>query len=416
MTELTTGKRIAQCRKQLNLSQEGLGEKMGVSRQAISKWEADATLPDVDKLVALSRLFGVSVGWLLGVEEQPEPTPEEPRITEELLWKIEEIVRRSQPEKKRLSKGKKILLLIAAIGLLWGGFRIAREWRDTRREMEYLSSQVANSQHHYSSILGQLSGLENRIDSLSSAPERFSIADWSYQIEPDSEKAQAMVLLTAIPGFWQEDYTAVLSVRLNGQQVESQACSWDGTALTARLLLPLENGYEYWLTAKYADGTQEQMELPNSTARNLKSSFTIDCTIVHGIARFDEKESSLHLAKYQIHLDRPNMTSGYDVDWAKAELILYHTRGSSRQITDTYILFDPESFKEEQSQGVAQEIYNFTFFPNGPFQLPDLQEGDGLELWISAEMANGISLMQMVDSWAWLDGELVTGTPVAPLA
>ena len=37
MTELTTGQRIAQCRKQQSLSQEALGEKMGVSRQAISK-------------------------------------------------------------------------------------------------------------------------------------------------------------------------------------------------------------------------------------------------------------------------------------------------------------------------------------------------------------------------------------------
>lgn len=88
---------------------------------------------------------------------------------------------------------------------------------------------------------------------------------------------------------------------------------------------------------------------------------------------------------------------------------------TGQRIADTYILFDPESFKEEQSHGVAQEIFNFTFFPNGPFHLPELQDGDGLELWISAEMANGISLMEMVDSWAWLDGELITGTPVAPL-
>ena len=61
MTELTTGQRIAQHRKLLGLSQEGLGEKVGVSRQAISKWEADAALPDVDKLIILSKLFGVSI-------------------------------------------------------------------------------------------------------------------------------------------------------------------------------------------------------------------------------------------------------------------------------------------------------------------------------------------------------------------
>lgn len=415
MTDLTTGQRIARCRKQMNLSQEALGEKMGVSRQAISKWEADAALPDIDKLIALSKLFQVSVGWLLGVEEQPEPQPEAQQLSEELLRKIEEVVRRYQPRKKPLTTGKKILIGIAAALLLCSGVNLARQWRDTRLEVSYLGAQIRNNNEQNASILNQLNALEERIDSLSAEPERFSIADWSYQIEPDSEKAQAMVMLTAIPGFWQEDYDAVLSVRLNGQQVVSQECAWDGTALNARLVLPLENGYEYWLTAKYADGTQEQVELPNNTARNLKSSFTIGCSIVHGSALFDVKKSTLTLTGYEVHLDRPNLTSGYDVDWGKAELILYHTRGSDRQISDTYTLLDPDDFKDMQEAGVAQEIYNFISYPNGPFHLPELQEGDGLELWVSAQMSNGISLMQMVDSWAYLNDEFIAGTPVAPL-
>lgn len=57
-------------RKLLGLSQERLGEQVGVSRQAISKWESDAALPEVEKLATLSRLFGVTVGWLLGLEEE----------------------------------------------------------------------------------------------------------------------------------------------------------------------------------------------------------------------------------------------------------------------------------------------------------------------------------------------------------
>ena len=60
---MTIGQRIAQKRKELGLSQEALGSKLGVSRQSIYKWEADSALPEVDKLIALSRLFGVSVGW-----------------------------------------------------------------------------------------------------------------------------------------------------------------------------------------------------------------------------------------------------------------------------------------------------------------------------------------------------------------
>lgn len=66
---MTLGQRIQEHRLRLGLSQAGLGEKLGVSRQAISKWEADGAVPEVDKLIALSRLFGVSLHDLLQVEE-----------------------------------------------------------------------------------------------------------------------------------------------------------------------------------------------------------------------------------------------------------------------------------------------------------------------------------------------------------
>lgn len=75
---MTLGQRIQAERKRLGLSQEGLGEALGVTRQAISKWEADGAVPEVDKLVALSRLFHLPVGVLLGVEEAAAAEPPRP--------------------------------------------------------------------------------------------------------------------------------------------------------------------------------------------------------------------------------------------------------------------------------------------------------------------------------------------------
>lgn len=80
---MTLGQRIQELRKGLDLSQEELGEKMGISRQAISKWEADQTIPDLDKLIALSKLFGLTIGQLLGVE-QPLPPPAAPKSSRRL--------------------------------------------------------------------------------------------------------------------------------------------------------------------------------------------------------------------------------------------------------------------------------------------------------------------------------------------
>ena len=73
---MTLGERITQARKQAGLSQEQLGEKLGVSRQAISKWESGQTNPDVVYVAELCRLFGVSSDWLLlGMEHAQEKAP-----------------------------------------------------------------------------------------------------------------------------------------------------------------------------------------------------------------------------------------------------------------------------------------------------------------------------------------------------
>ena len=108
---MTIGQRIAQKRKELALSQESLGSQLGVSRQSIYKWEADSALPEIDKLIALSRLFGVSVGWLLGVEDPAETAQaaegggeRSGELTEAQLKMVEEIAGRyiaAQPRPKR---------------------------------------------------------------------------------------------------------------------------------------------------------------------------------------------------------------------------------------------------------------------------------------------------------------------------
>lgn len=66
------GKRIAALRKSHGLTQEKLAEQLGVSPQAVSKWETDTSCPDITMLPRLSALFGVSTDALLGVEA-PEP-------------------------------------------------------------------------------------------------------------------------------------------------------------------------------------------------------------------------------------------------------------------------------------------------------------------------------------------------------
>lgn len=62
---MTTGEKIQALRKARGWSQEELASQIGVSRQAVSRWESDSTKPEAEKLLALSDTFGVSTDYLL---------------------------------------------------------------------------------------------------------------------------------------------------------------------------------------------------------------------------------------------------------------------------------------------------------------------------------------------------------------
>lgn len=62
---MTLGQKLKEIRNKFGLSQEQLAEIMNVSRQAITKWESDSGLPDVSNLQELSKVFGVTVDYLL---------------------------------------------------------------------------------------------------------------------------------------------------------------------------------------------------------------------------------------------------------------------------------------------------------------------------------------------------------------
>ena len=67
---MTAGERIYQCRKKKKLSQEYVATVLGVSRQAVSKWENDLSVPDTMNYINLAKIFGVSVEYLVFGEEE----------------------------------------------------------------------------------------------------------------------------------------------------------------------------------------------------------------------------------------------------------------------------------------------------------------------------------------------------------
>ena len=80
---MTFSERLIQLRKTRGWSQEELAEQMDVTRQAVSKWESGQTTPELDKIVTLSELFGVSTDYLLKGSGDLSPVPETALVPED---------------------------------------------------------------------------------------------------------------------------------------------------------------------------------------------------------------------------------------------------------------------------------------------------------------------------------------------
>lgn len=211
---MTIGQRIALKRKELGLSQEGLGDRLGVSRQSIYKWESDAALPEIDKLIALSKLFGVSVGWLLGVEEDapsenaaPETSGE---LTESQLKMVEEIVGRylTAAQPKPLSPQRRLIFKIAmaaaAVCLVFTFWSLFE--RLDRMDDQYNSLQ-SSMYHVTSSVNSQISGISQQVESILKSQNSL-LADYGTELAAVTPAANtATFTVYAVPKTYVEGMT-----------------------------------------------------------------------------------------------------------------------------------------------------------------------------------------------------------------
>ena len=103
--------RLIQLRQEQGLSQSGLAEALGVSRQAVSRWETGAAMPSAENLFCLSRLYGVPMDELIrGEEAEPEQKTEPPAGTQD-----------APKEDRALRRWRAAALVLAAVCVLLAG-------------------------------------------------------------------------------------------------------------------------------------------------------------------------------------------------------------------------------------------------------------------------------------------------------
>lgn len=107
---MSLGERIKEQRKSCGMSQEKLAELVGVSRQAVTKWETDQSAPSTEKLFKLAEIFGTSVDLLIKTEERSTATPAEQIY---YMYKVEQAQKHAE-FKAKMKKNALFALCVAA--------------------------------------------------------------------------------------------------------------------------------------------------------------------------------------------------------------------------------------------------------------------------------------------------------------
>ena len=226
-----------------------------------------------------------------------------------------------------------------------------------------------------------------------------SLQKWTLDTVAWADSTGADVTLTATPSDYQEGITATFLVKLDGQEVASVPCLWDGTNFTATAPLSAADGYSYYCVLVSPGGTRH---LPLTNPENpapeipvfLLSSLSSYCNLT--VNDWEENGGNLLVltgACAQVQL--PLVSSGANIRIVTANLVLRLNGADSTLV--------PIQLNSSEVAG----SFDLTI-TNGRLPMPELEEGDVLELHLEVHLSDGRNLQAFGISWQLVDGELIS--------
>lgn len=378
MTNMTIGERIAAKRKELGISQIALGEEMGVSRQSISKWEADAAIPEIDKLIALSRRFGVSVGWLLGVEEDAASGQTPSEFTDRDQELIEKLLR----ARPAMPRWQKLLMMAtaacAAVSLVLSGGAL------------YLIGSQRAQLERYRSDMEQV-----LIQLGSNEPDHVDLlAETSFECTPWLDLEGADFTFTCVPYLYQKDVKCALVITLDDAEVIRSECTWDGSRYTANFSLPAGSGYQCYLITEDASGVQWRTPVGNHVVEELADSLSLGPSDVN-VGSASVEDGNLILGNLDFYVPLPEAFQNRKNLWTKFDLVLQR---NGEEIGRIDLLNRSQYSAQANFSGPDVDFITQVQI----FQLPALTRGDELKLQVECALATGHILWVSVDDWSYI--------------
>ena len=244
---MTLGQNIQTARKAKGISQEALAEKIGVSRQALGKWEKDTALPGVDNLQALAKELGVSVDALLGCAA---PDTAAPAVT---LNALRDLLDARDAEACRRRRGAWLAAAAAAALLLavGGGMaaRLQTRLDGLAGQYGYLSSEVSRTNSDLSARMQELQNAVRQGES--------TVLDWGWHPLASLQDDGKMPVEVYVKPRTEQQGAAVTLCVTNGSDTALYAMQrgQDGVYTAQELVFALGQNYALSVQWTNPDGT-----------------------------------------------------------------------------------------------------------------------------------------------------------------
>lgn len=185
--------KLYELRRASGMSQEELAEKLGVSRQAVSKWESGATQPELQKLIELSKLYSVSVDELLSLEHAKAPQDTAPAAEAPVQDGFESASAKEKPGLRTFCAQHKRAIggaAVALAALIAVGVHYNNRINTLSTQVNDLRSQLYNVQNNLSN---QIAGISNNVSDIL-ARESSLISQYSCEVKSVNLKKQECTL------------------------------------------------------------------------------------------------------------------------------------------------------------------------------------------------------------------------------
>ena len=251
---MTLGQNLQAARKAKGLSQETLAEQIGVSRQALGKWEKDTALPGLDNLQAAAQVLGVSVDTLLGTEAAGPA----PAVT---LDAMRDLLAARDAEQR---KHRRLWGLLGAAAAVVVVLLLVVQNLAYQRKMQSLTDSYAMLQSQLSSTTADLS---TRMDELQDAVRqgKSTVLEWRWvpvdKLHRDVQSSWMPVLVQVTPSESTTGMTARLSVTYGDTTELHNMGMLAGDIYQAQLVFTVGQTYDLTIQWTTADGTAANEKL-----------------------------------------------------------------------------------------------------------------------------------------------------------